>query len=124
MEDPPAYIEAGNPAHIGAYELALCAEVGEPWLVAFVEVKRRLVVAVQLRLWVWLEEPCWLLVEEWWFVRLVSHSPLIDPSSGSEFGGSWILVHCPRRGWVVPEEFSLFFEHQPLLLPFGYDLIF
>ena len=39
-------------------------------LVAVGEVQRWLVVAVQPRPWVWLEEPCWLLVEEWRFVRL------------------------------------------------------
>ena len=40
MEDLPAYNEAGNPAHIGAQELALCAEVGVLQLVAVVEVQR------------------------------------------------------------------------------------
>ena len=84
----------------------------------------QLVVAVQPRPWVWLEEPYWLRVEEWRFVRLVSRSPLVDPFSGSEFGGSSTLARCPQRGWVVPEESFLFFEHQPLLLPSGYGLIF
>ena len=91
---------------------------------AVVEVQRRLVVAVQPRLWVWLEEPCWLLVEEWRFVRLVFRSPLVDPFSGSEFGGSSTLACCPQRGWVVPEESFRFFEHQLLPLPSGYGLIF
>ena len=56
-------------------------------------------------------------------VRLVFRSPLIDPFSGSEFGGSSTLARCPQRGWVVPEESFRFFEHQPLLLPSGYGLI-
>ena len=57
MEDLPACIGLGDPAHTGAGEAALVAEVETPRPVAWVEVQNWLVVAVQQRLRGWLTEP-------------------------------------------------------------------
>ena len=57
MEDLPAYIGLGNPAHTGAEEAASVAEVEKLEPVAWVEAQNWLEVAVQQRLWGWLTEP-------------------------------------------------------------------
>ena len=65
MEDPPAYMRLDSPAYTGVEEAALVAEVGVPRPATGFEVPKEPGEVVLQRLWGWLREPGWQLVEEW-----------------------------------------------------------
>ena len=83
MEDPPAYRRLDSPAHTGAEEAALVAEVGTPRPVTWTEVPKWLEEVVLQRLWGLLKGPGWQFVEEWQIALSDAHSPVALWCSGS-----------------------------------------